>query len=501
MGLLGVPIRRWPIVVGAVVTVAVAVAVLVLARSAPPEPPTGGGTAAAAGPARAATPCQGTQVRPGDDPQGALDASPAGATICFAAGTYRLAAPLRPSDGQRLQASPGAVLDGAVALEGWRRDGPAWRARGGLPATPDRHGECASGTLCQYREAVYLDGRPLRRVEGRRLVGPGRFWADYPGDQVWIGDDPAGRSVELARAPAAVAGPAHDVEVEGFVIEQFANPAQAGAVQADGGGWTIAHNEVRRNSGTGVHATGGRVLANHIHHNGQLGLLGTGGGQLVEGNEIDHNNTAGFSDLWEAGGTKFARTDGLVIRGNNVHHNVGPGLWTDINNIRTTIEGNLVHANTSHGIFHEISFQAVIRDNRVTDNGRAEPLSGWGGAGIRIAASADVEVVGNALAGNQNGIMLVQQRRDDSPSPHGAHLIRNVEVRDNDVTLAPEELTGQVDDTGSGASYGRGVRFRDNTYRLPASDAQVFAWEGKTWDPSAWRQRFDQDASSTFTTG
>jgi hypothetical protein len=48
--------------------------------------------------------------------------------------------------------------------------------------------------------------------------------------------------------------------------------------------------------------------------------------------------------------------------------------------------------------------------------------------------------------------MLVQQRRDDWPSPHGAHLIRNIEVRDNDVTLAPDELTGQVDDTGSGAS-------------------------------------------------
>jgi hypothetical protein len=29
----------------------------------------------------------------------------------------------------------------------------------------------------------------------------------------------------------------------------------------------------------------------------------------------------------------------------------------------------------------------------------------------------------------------------------------------------------------------------------------VFAWEGMIWDPTAWWQRFDQDASSTFTTG
>ena len=138
---------------------------------------------------------------------------------------------------------------------------------------------------------------------------------------------------------------------------------------------------------------------------------------------------------WEAGGTKFAGTDGLLIRANNVHHNTGPGLWTDINNIRTTIEHNVVHANTSHGIFHEISYRAVIRDNQVTDNGRAEPLSGWGGAGIRVAASPDVEIHGNVLAGNQNAIMLVQQEREDC-RPRIGPPHPNIEVRDNDVTLA-----------------------------------------------------------------
>jgi hypothetical protein len=303
----------------------------------------------------------------------------------------------------------------------------------------------------------------------------------------------------VARAPAAIAGPARNVTVEGFVVEHFANPAQRGAIQSDGGGWTIRGNEVRANHGTGIHATGGRVLANHIHHNGQLGLLGTGDGQLVEGNEIDHNNTEGFSPLWEAGGTKFARTDSLVVRGNNVHHNNGPGLWTDINNIRTTIEHNVVHANTSHGIFHEISYSAVIRDNRVTDNGRAEPLPGWGGAGIRVAASPDVEIHGNRLADNQNAIVLVQQRRGDWPSPHGAHLLRNVDVHDNQVTLSADQLIGQVDDTGSAASYGRNIRFHDNTYRLGSPAAEVFTWQGSEWDPARWRERFGQDVTSTFT--
>lgn len=487
--------RRWPAVAGAVAVLAAAGLVLTVVVS-----PDASGPGGAVAPI-AAEPCQGTQIRPGDDVQRALDAAPDGATICFAAGLYRLAAPLRPAGRQRLLAAPGTVLSGAVRLNGWRRDEGSWRADGVLPAEPTLHGECLEARLCQPPETVFVDDRPLERVGSRAEVSPGRFWADYQAGELWIGDDPAGRRIEVARAPGAIAGAAEQVVVSGFIIEKFANPAQRGAVHADGAGWRIERNEVRANHGTGIHATGGQVLANHLHHNGQLGLLGTGDGQLVEGNEIDHNNTAGFSALWEAGGTKFARTDGLVVRGNNVHHNSGPGLWTDINNIRSTIEGNVVHANASHGIFHEISYRAAIRDNQVTDNGRDEPLPGWGGAGIRVAASPDVEIHGNTLVGNQNAIVLVQQRRDDWPSPHGAHLIRNVDVHDNDVRLSSGELTGQVDDTGSAASYGRNIRFRDNRYRLPAPDAKVFAWREEVWDPATWRQRFGQDTASAFRTG
>lgn len=453
--------------------------------------------AAGAGVREGSRSCRGVAVQPGDDVQQRLDDSADGATICFGAGTYRLTAPLQPADDQRLVAERGAVLTGAAVVRGWRRQGSVWSARRALPEEPYVHGECAEGTLCRYAETVFVDGGRLRRVGSRDRVGPGTFWADYRANEVWIGDRPTGHRVEIARADAAINGRATGVVVDGFVIERFANAAQHGAIHT-GVGWTIEHNEVRANHGTGIHATAGRVLHNHIHHNGQLGLLGTGDGLLVEGNEIDHNNTQGFWAIWEAGGTKFARTDGLVVRGNDVHHNSGPGLWTDINNIDTLIERNLVHANTSHGIFHEISYAAVIRFNRVTGNGRSDPQPGWGGAGIRIAASRDVEVHDNVVVGNHNGVMLIQQRRTDWPSPHGAHIVQNVDVHDNTITLGPDRLTGLVDDTGSSAAFGRGIRFDDNTYQVPSRDIAAFAWRGTEWDPTAWRRRFDQDGSSTF---
>ena len=182
-------------------------------------------------------------------------------------------------------------------------------------------------------------------------------------------------------------------------------------------------------------------------------------------NEIDNNNTAGFDFLWEAGGMKWFTSTGLMVSDNDVHDNNGPGLWTDINNINTTYERNTVHSNTSHGIFHEISYKATIRHNRIIDNGRAEPLSGWGGAGIRVAGSPDVEIYGNILTGNTNGIMLVQQRRSDSPSPHGPHELDNISVHDNDVSMT-QNVTGMVNDTEDDGFYSRNIRFDNNTYRL-----------------------------------
>jgi len=444
--------------------------------------------------------CTGTRMLPGSDLQATLDLRPEGASFCFASGVYRLTAPLRPKARQRLVAQPGAVLSGARVVIGWRRSGLAWHATDQLPANPIVHGECAGDYRgCRYAEAVFYDDRQLWRVERQHDVAPGRFYEDYEANAIWIGDDPGGHLVEVARAEAAIAGPAAGVLVEGFTIEKFANPAQQGAVQAIGRDWQVRRNDVRLNHGHGVtlHSPRGKVLGNHLHHNGQLGLAGDGEGQLVAGNEIDHNNTAGFSALWEAGGAKWGEAVRLTVRDNIVHHNRGPGLWTDINSIYVVYERNNVHANASHGIFHEIGYDALIRDNRVTDNGRSDPAPGWGGAGIRLAGSSNVEVSGNVLTGNANGVILVQQARPEWPSSHGPHELHDVDVHDNDIGMV-RNVTGMVDDTGDASHYDRNNRFRHNTYRLASLDGRFFAWRDDRWDRSAWTRHFGQDTTGSF---
>ncbi len=294
-----------------------------------------------------------------------------------------------------------------------------------------------------------------------------------------------------------------DVRIQGLVIERYAPPLQMGAVRAGGHapgdgarGWVVQDNEIRYNAASGLRiAHGMRALRNHIHHNGQLGVGGVGDSVLLEGNEIAHNNTRGLDPGFEAGGTKFVYSRWLTARGNFVHHNAGPGLWTDGNNIDVLYENNRVEDNTGMGIFHEISYRAVIRNNQVRRNGMGQCEWAYG-AGILVAASGDVEVYGNEVADNCNAITLIQQNRTADDARYGPHLVQNVDVHDNVITPG-RGFTGIAQDIGDRAVFtSRNNRFRNNTYYLGAS-VRPFAWDNASRSEAEWRA-FGQDVAGVL---
>ena len=133
------------------------------------------------------------------------------------------------------------------------------------------------------------------------------------------------------------------------------------------------------------------------------GLGGSGNNILVEGNEIARNGGwAGLSQEWEGGGFKFGFSDNgfsdnLVVRGNYVHDNIGVGMWTDTDAYKTLYEDNLVVHNTWSGLSHEISYDAIIRNNTFIGNGAGD-LRGWiWGSEIQIQNSQNVDVYGNRI--------------------------------------------------------------------------------------------------------
>jgi len=240
----------------------------------------------------------------------------------------------------------------------------------------------------------------------------------------------------------AFSGGARDIHIENLVIKNYATPKQMGAIKGgdhgkDKGtyGWKIIRNEVSYNGGGGIR-TGHEMLiqGNAVHHNDQIGIAGSGDNTIVEGNEIAYNNYQdAYNWGWEAGGTKFVRTDNLIVRNNESHHNHGPGLWADISNIRTLYEGNTIHHNVSApGIFHEISYDATIRNNHIYDNGWPDdwPTNIYKSrSAIQVSASKNVNVYDNLIERSARGITGVEQCR--GTGDHGPYLLTNVRVYNN----------------------------------------------------------------------
>jgi parallel beta-helix repeat protein len=269
-------------------------------------------------------------------------------------------------------------------------------------------------------------------------------------------------------------GSANDVVIRGLEIAYYAAPPHFGAVYVSGSRWIVANNEIHHTRGEGVAVRDDLwtrsnpaavprdnvIRDNHIHHNHHLGIAVRGTvGTIIEGNEISYNNWLGeYDGGWEAGGTKFWETEGLIARNNYSHHNVGPGLWSDHDNNNTLYEGNTIEDNTGPGIFHEISYSAVIRNNTIRRNGLSQSVWLWG-AGILIAASPDIEVYGNLVEGNGNGISLIQQNRGSGN--RGPWVVKNVNVYNNTVTGGK---SGAVQDMGDNSIFSTNS-FRDNTYR------------------------------------
>jgi hypothetical protein len=434
--------------------------------------------ALAAGPrSDAACPEGAISIPVGMSLQSAINAAPPGASFCIRAGEHRLQAAI-PKDGQGFRGEAGALLNGSRLVTEFSREGRYWVAQGQAQRGEQRPLViCLPGReRCSYPEAFFIDNAPLLHVSRLQDLAPGRFFFDYERSRIYFLDDPRGRKVEASVAPYALRGGARGVVVENLTIEKYAPPVQYGAVgyNIPSPDWIIRNNEIRLNYGLGVSVgSRTRVLDNYIHGNGEMGAGCVGRDILFERNEIASNGYfSGVDPNWEGGGAKCALTRGLVVRGNHLHHNNGYGFWTDIDNVGSLYEGNLVEDNLAGGITHEISFSAVIRHNTFRRNGPAKPAWLWGAA-ILVQNSRDVEVYGNSvdMTGHGNGISLVQQDR-------GAYVTVNNHVHDNTiVSSTPDQgASGSLADHDLEGLRAGNNRFNGNLYRVRNSGDEHWAW-------------------------
>ncbi len=388
-------------------------------------------------------------ANPGDDLQALIDANPAGTGFCLAAGVYRNQE-LTPKAGDGFLGVAGTVVNGANLIAAPVKSGSLWYAAGqtqqGNPGNV--HSQfCEPGyPKCNQAEVLYFDDKPFVGVGSIGAVKAGTFFFDYVADRVYFADDPTGHKVEVGATGRAFGGKAANVTIANLTVEKYAQFAQQGTIEMSTG-WHVDNVTVQLNGGQGITMLGdGATVANsRVLRNGQIGIGANGNADgvvdyghsqyaiFVTNTEIAFNNSNHYESGWEAGGTKFWATKNAVISGNNVHHNRGPGLWTDGFNENTTFSGNFSHDNDGTGIFHEISGSAKIINNTVTNNGLAffnetgigQPNTCW--AGICISSGKNVEISGNRLTNNVFGVVVMDDMHYPDPT-YGISIHDNMTV-------------------------------------------------------------------------
>ena len=296
--------------------------------------------------------------------------------------------------------------------------------------------------------------------------------------------------------------------VMGGVFQHFGNEAApdwvAPLILRDDG--VVVGTEFKDNFNAGLAIQGDRARVSRVyaHDNGRYGIVaaepcvGCQGpvGVILEDSEIAFNNTRHLNTGGDAGGTKFTRTDGMIVRGNHVHDNYGAGLWFDVFNRNANVYDNDIEDNYNWGILYEISYGGTrIHDNTLRDNGEGGD-NGWLNAVQLLVAGSDGSVGRNGIQIYSNTIdgttyllgLIVNENRPET---------RDVYVHDNTFTLrSAASLVGAVAYDGIDSVFlpMAGNRFDHNTYRVPGRGGSYWAWNGRLLTWSQWRA-YGQDVN------
>jgi hypothetical protein len=251
------------------------------------------------------------------------------------------------------------------------------------------------------------------------------------------------------------------------------------------------------NSGLSVQGDNARIVGVYSHHNGRYGLNVTPpcigcpspSDVIIENSEIAFNNTRRLSVGDNADGTKFCcGTDGMIVRGNEVHHNYGAGLWWDGFNRNARIYDNVIYNNRNWGIFWELSYGGTkIHHNTLANNGLGDGTSNWFGNVQLLISTSDgsvgsgIEIYENTIDGAAYPLGLLNHSS-------GTPRTRRVYVHHNRMTLrVPTARVGAVAFDGLTEIFAPTANnhFDHNTYRVPSLDAAYWAWNGQVL---AWQQ-------------
>ncbi len=397
----------------------------------------------------------------------ALSKASSGQTIVVASGIYR-EGDLSISKNITIQAAPNSQVwfDGTVVTTNWVQD-----SAGGFKLS-----NSPSSTLCNDRpscldnldqidpaypmswspQMVFVDDALLNEVDTRAKAASGNnFFYDIATNTIYIGVNPTGKKVEVTNKRKFADLSSATATLRGIGIRRYGSILNPNKVQgsyhgaalqvAQGGngrptGTVIENNTFFQNSSRGMflsYSDDAVIKGNAYLSNGHNGLdIYQSDRPLVEKNLIRGNNISKYS-VTSGGhqtlaGSKMVKTRNGIVRDNVVEYNNGTGIWCDIECVGMKYYRNLIHSNTKHGIFYELSDNGTIASNLIYENG---------GEGVKIASS-NTKIVHNTFFNNGNNIGVFEDPRTPSADPYGD--TRNTTIINNILASGTNSKTNRL---------------------------------------------------------
>lgn len=523
---------RWLIAVFGVVSAGIVVALLVARFGLPVVPHTVEGIDPAAStpppvapPAQRWTPTAGAVYvapTPSSDPDGsrarpygsiteAATRAGAGGTVVLAGGEYHESVHVADTPGLTVRAAPGATvwLDGSSAAGVvMGRDGrwvlpdqapPLDRSPTYQRGAPDNTKQgwrfvSSDHPLAADPSQVWLDGTPLRQVSPAGEVTSGTFGID--GRDIVLADDPRGREVRIGVLPHALVVNAPDVSIIGIGIRRYVPSVPDFGAVVLGAGTTLQDVVVTGASTTGVSVQGERVTLNNVVVTG-AGMLGLHAyrahGLRVIGGRFDHNNRLAFNLAPVAGGMKITGSTDVLIRGAEVSHNLGTGVWLDEGVASSRIADVQAVGNSLYGALLELSADIGVVGCTFTGND---------GSGLRLQNTSGAAIWNITSSGNRRAVDFVQDGRtagapEAPPKPQDPRIpempwrIGGSEVANSvlgpstgDADIAVEDFTRSLDADKIGIRLASNVYRRDgrtgaprwtHVWSTPGTDPRVYS--------------------------
>ncbi|SDP49508.1 parallel beta-helix repeat (two copies) [Pedococcus dokdonensis] len=435
----------------------------------------------------------GTQTKPVRTVARAIALAASGGTVVLRKGTYHETVTVTKKVTIQNYPKEAAWLDGSVSVSGWVKDGNAWRHDKWTPrfdasvgfTKGDRDGTSPGWQyvnpaypMAAHPDQLFRSGVQQRQVASRSAVGAGKFFLDTATSKLYLGSDPAGRSIRGTTLAKAMSIRAAGTVVRGIGIKNYAPSIwHIGAVTVESPSVRIENVVIQDTAtiGLGIIASDAIVNRTSVVRAGLLGVHAATADRLqVLRSRLDGNNWERFNSAPVSGGIKVGRSRGVLVKDSSVSKNLGHGYWSDVSVYDTKLVNSNFNQNSATGVFLEISARGTVVNNLIYGNG-AE--------GIKVNNTSTVLIYNNTVLRNARPINIVQDSRtkantsygDDTRYPNDPEmtwLVGPVTLRNNVIglpndntncVLCVEDYTHQRTAAQMGVTSNGNVFNRDNT--------------------------------------